>query len=230
MEVKCIILNSMLLLVKQNISIIVVLISGGATVQLIVCPSKIPILCLEMAVQFNDSTTFDGLLVNTTESNSTLISPIPLSTIITVTICIIGILANSLVLMVIILSSLRTSDFINLIMCLAICDTICLFSVIHAQRGIFGELLIKPSLLFCRFNYFCTYVTGIISSWVTVLISVERYIAIFYPFKAHIYCTKKRMLVAVIIITILACTSQIPLFFTCSLVFIGKSKMRQFCK
>ena len=212
MEVKCIILNSMLLLVKQNISIIAVLISGGATVQFIVCPSKIPILCLEMAVQSNDSTIFDGLLVNTTDSNSTLISPIPLSTIITVTICIIGILANSLVLMVIILSSLRTSDFMNLIMCLAICDTVCLFSVIHAQRGVFGELLIKPSLLFCRFNYFCTYVTGIISSWVTVLISVERYIAIFYPFKSHIYCTKKRLLVAVIIITILACTSQIPLF------------------
>ena len=77
-------------------------------------------------------------------------------------------------------------------------------------------------LLFCRFNYFCSYVTGIMSSWVTVLLSVERYIAIFYPFKAHIYCTKKRMLVAVIVITILTCTSQIPLFFTCSLVFIGQ--------
>ena len=55
-----------------------------------------------------------------------------------------------------------------------------------------------------------------------MLISFERYIAIFYPFKVHIYCTKKRMLVAVFTITILACASQIPLFFTCSLVFIGQ--------
>ena len=107
-------------------------------------------------------------------------------------------------------------------MYLAIVDTMFLFSVIHFLRGIFGELLIKPSLLYCRFTIFCIYVTGIVSSWVTVLISFERYIAICVPFKVNIYGTKKRMLVAVIIINILACTSGIPLFFTWSLVFIGQ--------
>ena len=171
----------------------------------------------------NISTTLDGILfVYTTDDNNTLHSPIPLSTIVTVAVCSFGILANFLVLLVIILSPLRNSVFMNLIMFLAIFDTIFLFSVINIQRGIFGEILIKPSLLYCRFNIFFNFVTGIVSSWITVLISFERYIAIFYPFKVHIYCTKKRMLVAILIITILACTSQIPLFFTCSLVFIGQ--------
>ena len=171
----------------------------------------------------NNSTTLDGLLfIYTTDGNNTLLSPIPLSTIVTVAVCSFGILANFLVLLVIILTSLRTSVFMNLIMYLAIVDTMFLFSVIHFLRGIFGELLIKPSLLYCRLTIFCIYVTGIVSSWVTVLISLERYIAIFYPFKVHIYCTKKRMLVAFIIISFLACTSQIPLFFTCSLVFIDQ--------
>ena len=171
----------------------------------------------------NNVTTMDGLLfIYTTDGNNTLLSPIPLSTIVTVTVCSFGILANFLVLLVIILSSLRSSVFMNLIMCLAIVDNMYLLTAIHAQRGIFGELLIKPSLLYCRFTIFCIYVTGIVSSWVTVLISFERYIAIFFPFKAHIYSTKRRMLVAVTVITILACTSQIPLFFKCSLVFIDQ--------
>ena len=171
----------------------------------------------------NNSTTLDGLLfIYTTDGNNTLLSPIPVSTIVTVTVCSFGILANFLVLLVIILTSLRTSVFMNLIMSLAIVDTMFLFSVIHFLRGIFGELLIKPSLLYCRLTIFCIYVTGIVSSWVTVLISFERYIAICYPFKVHIYCTKKKMFVAFIIISILACASQIPLFFTCSLVFIGQ--------
>ena len=171
----------------------------------------------------NNSTILDGLLFDyTTDVNNTLLFPIPVSTIVTVTVCSFGIIANFLVLLVINLTSLRTSVFMNLIMYLAIVDTMFLFSAVHALRGIFGELLIKPSLLYCRFTLFFIYVTGIVSSWVTVLISFERYIAIFYPFKVHIYCTKKRMLVAVIIITILACTSQIPFFFTCSLIFIGQ--------
>ena len=171
----------------------------------------------------NNSTISDSLLfIHTTDGNNTLLSPVPLSTIVTVTVCSFGILANFLVILVIILSSLRTSVFMNLIMCLAIVDNMFLFAVIHVQRGIFGELFIKPSLLYCRFTMFYVYVAGIVSSWVTVLISFERYIAIFYPFKAHIYSTKNRMLVAVTVITILTCTSQIPLFFKCSLVFIGQ--------
>ena len=171
----------------------------------------------------SNSTTLDGLVsIFTTDDNNTMPSQVPLSTIVTVTVCGFGILANFFVLLVIFLSPLRTSVFMNLIMCLAIVDTVFLFPIINIQRGVFGEILIKPSLLYCGFNIFLNFVMGIVSSWVTVLISFERYIAVFYPFKVHIYCTEKRLLVDVIIITILACTSQIPVFFTCSLIFIDQ--------
>ena len=175
------------------------------------------------STKMSNSTTLDGLVsIFSTDGDNTLPSPVPLSTIVTVAACGFGILANFLVLLVIIMSPLRNSVFMNLIMFLAIFDTIFLFSVINIQRGIFGEILIRPSLLYCRFNIFFNFVTSIVSSWITVLISFERYISIFYSFKVHIYCTKKRMLVAVFTITILACASQIPLFFTCSMVFIGQ--------
>ena len=180
-------------------------------------------LCIKITGKMSNSTALNGLVsVYTTDGNTTLPSPVPLSTIVTVAVCGFGILANFLVILVISLSPLRSSVFMNLIMWLAIFDTMFLFSVINIQRGILGEILIRPSLLYCRFILFLNYVTGIVSSWVTVLISFERYIAISYPFKVNIYCTKKRMFVAVVIITILACTSQIPVFFTCSLIFIDE--------
>ena len=105
----------------------------------------------------NNITTFDGLLFvlnNTNVQNGTLQSPIPVLTIIAVTVCSIGILANLLVILVIMLSSLRNSVFMNLIMSLAIFDIIYLSVVINSGRGIFGQMLLKPSLLHCRFNSF----------------------------------------------------------------------------
>ena len=171
----------------------------------------------------NNMTSFDGLLFvlnNTNVQNGTLQSPIPPLTIVIVTVCSSGILANLLVILVIMLSSLRNSVFMNLIMSLAIFDSMHLLSVINYQRGIFGEILLKPSLLHCRFNIFFLCVSALGSSWVTVFISIERYIAVFYPFKVHIYCTKKRMLLAVFVLTILACISAIPVFYTCSVITI----------
>ena len=173
----------------------------------------------------NNITTFDGLLFvlnNTNVQNGTLQSPIPVLTIIAVTVCSIGILANLLIILVIMLSSLRNSVFMNLIMSLAIFDIIYLSVVINSGRGIFGQMLLKPSLLHCRFNSFVLSIGGFGSSWVTVFISVERYIAVFYPFKVHIYCTKKRMLSAVFVLTSLICICTIPVFFSCSVIIIDQ--------
>ena len=88
--------------------------------------------------------------------------------------------------------------------------------VINAQKGLFGQLFIRPSLLYCRFTLFFVYVSGTLSSWVTVLISLERYIAIFHPFKVHIYCTKKHTYLAIMALVIVTNTGCIPFFYTCS--------------
>ena len=182
-------------------------------------------LYVQIAGRMNNMTTFDGLLFvlnNTNVQNGTLQSPIPVLTIISVTVCSIGILSNLLVILVIMLSSLRNSVFMNLIMSLAIFDSMHLLSVINFQRGIFGEILLKPSLLHCGFNIVFLYVSGFGSSWVTVFISFERYIAVFYPFKVHIYCTKKRMFTAVFALSILIGISAIPVFYSCSVIVIDQ--------
>ena len=110
----------------------------------------------------------------------------------------------------------------NLIMSLALCDSIYLMAVLNIQRGLFGQLFIRQSLLHCRFSIFLVYVSGLVSSWVTVLISLERYIALYHPFKFHRYCTTRRTYLAILALVILSSIGCIPFFLSCSVTWIDQ--------
>ena len=162
-------------------------------------------------------------VLNTTSTvghNEFLPYPFPASTLVTVTVCTFGILANVLVIFTILFSSLRTSVIMNLIMSLAKFDSIYQMLIINVQRGLFGRLFIQPSLLYCRLMFFSLYISGMLSSWVTVLISLERYIAICHPFKVHIYCTKNHTYFAIIALVTISSTGCIPFFYTCSVTWL----------
>ena len=167
-----------------------------------------------------NATTVHQILLCSNSTNGiggdgTLPSPFPAWTISTVTVCSFGILANFLVIFIV-FSSLRTSVFMNLIMSLAIFDSMYLISVINIQRGILGQLFIKSSLLHCRINIFLIHVSGIVSSWITVLISLERYVAIYHPFKVRSYCTKRRTHLTILALTIITCIFCVSVFYGCS--------------
>ena len=162
------------------------------------------------------SSNISHLVFNTTnnpEETKSLLSSLPTWTIVRVTVCSIGILANSLVVLVIIHGSLWKSVFMSLLMTLSIYDSLYLVAVVNIQTGIFGQLGIGPSTLHCSLNNFLFHGGSLVSSWVTVLISLERFIAIYYPFKVHIFCTKMRMYGTTIALTILAFLSLIPYFY-----------------
>ena len=169
-------------------------------------------------------TTFNGSLFSYNETtipgqNHGLQFPLPAWTIATLTICSVGIMANSIVISVITFSSLRTSVFMNLVMILAIFDILYLLSVINVQNGIFGQFLIDPSVLHCSLTIFLLFLCGVVSSWVTVLISLDRLIAIYFPFKAHIYCTKKRSCVIVVVLFITSSLCMVPLLYISKVSF-----------
>ena len=136
------------------------------------------------------------------------------TTIVTVTVCSAGMLANNLIILVVLFGYLQKSVFINLLMMLAISENFYLLTIIENQRGIFGKILVSPSVLHCRLNVFFAYVSGTASSWITVLISLERFIAVFFPLKVHFYCTKKRTYKTVLFIFALASMASAPFLFT----------------
>ena len=167
-----------------------------------------------------DETIFNGSLdilhtSNATGNNSAL--QLPFWTISEVLVGGIGILANSLIIIVIMLSSLRTSVFMNLLMSLAFFDAIFLIFSITNEVNTLSENSNGPSLLFCRITFFVRFVSGIVSSWISVLISVERFIAIYHPFKVHIYCTKRITFTTMISLTLLTSFGLLPFFFTSSI-------------
>ena len=115
------------------------------------------------------------------------------STMLTVSTWTVGILANSLIIIVVLFGSLRKYVIMNLLLALPITENVYLLVTIEKQRGIFGKMFIGQSVLNCRLSIFFLYVTFTISSWITVFIALERFIAVFYPFKVHIICTIEGM-------------------------------------
>ena len=145
--------------------------------------------------------------------NRTLQFRLPALTITALTLSSVGMLANSFIIFVIILSSLRTSVFMNLLMILATFDILYLLTVIDIQPGLFGQLIIDPSEVHCSLNNYFRFVYGVVSSWVTVFLTLERFIVIYFPFKVDIYCTKENTCVTVIALTSLSCFCLVPSFY-----------------
>ena len=164
------------------------------------------------------------LLLNTSQvptGKAFLVSSIPVLTFVRITLCSIGILSNSLVVLVVIKGSLRKSVFMNLILMLAFFDSLFVIAKLNTRKEIFGHTLVGSSILHCSLTRFLLTISGLVSSWVTVLISLERFIAIYYPFKVHIYCTKKRSYIIIVSLTVFASIGAIPLFFISAVVSSG---------
>ena len=146
---------------------------------------------------------------------------LPGSTILTVTICTGGILANSLIIIVVLFGSLRNFVIMNLRLALAITDSLYLLVIIQKQRGIFGTILSGPSLLQCRLSVFFLFAMDLASSWITVFIAVERFIAICFPFKVHVLCNRNESSLTLLVITTLALCASTP-FLQAGSVFLIK--------
>ena len=143
----------------------------------------------------------------------------------TVTITAIGTVANIILILIVILSSqLRKTVFMNIIMFLTIADVLRLWSVASIRRGLFGILGLGQSLTLCRIFIFVLYMSSTMSSWMVVLVSIGRFVAIYYPLRIHIYCTLKRIYIVILLIIVVSCVTSIPYFFSCSVVVTNKGK------
>ena len=173
--------------------------------------------------------TYNSSLIAINQSNATgHDSPFsqPIWVILTAIVCIIGIFSNFLVIFVIMCSTLKKSTFMNLLMSLAVFDIMYLSVLIISTIDIWDIIFSDTFLLYCHLKYFILWLTGIVSSWIAVLISLERYIAIYYPFKVHVYCTKKNTFITTLSLTILISIGLIPIFYANSVKIVDQ---RQIC-
>ena len=129
---------------------------------------------------------------------------------------IVGLLANTLVIVVIVCGSLRHSVFMTLLVVLAVADNLVLLTTDLLQRGVFGHIF-GQALSACRVLMYIVQSSGTMSSWMVVLISIERFTAISYPLKVHIYFSMKRSCILILCLVVFICVVKVYRLFSASI-------------
>ena len=160
----------------------------------------------------NDTTTMTTNLPSL-QLNSTLISTLPFPSIVALVFCTVGLIANSLVFFVIVWGSLRSSVFMTVLLALAIADNLTLVTKFLVQDGIFVYVTFGKPLLFCSVYIGLLQGSSTMSSWLTVLASAERMVAICYPLNFHLHCNMKKTYISFATFSILIIIGSAPRFF-----------------
>ena len=124
-----------------------------------------------------------------------------------------GMVLNTLIIVVIMWGSLmKTSVFMILLMVLAVADNVTLAFYILRDKETYTLLPFSHLPWLCCIVRFILYLSASVSSWLIVFISSERYIAVFHPLKAHIYCTRRNASFAILALLVLMSIIHIPIF------------------
>ena len=147
---------------------------------------------------------------------------------VTGSLCIFGIVGNILTLMVfssynkssldlknkssapLLLSGLAISDMVLLLTLLIMKPVPSFVSFTHILTGL--DFVSFFAFLFV-YGWACVNLAQSINSWIIVVVTVHRFIAIIFPHKAAFYCTYKKAKLHLIIVTLVVCIYEFPSFF-----------------
>ena len=101
----------------------------------------------------------------------------------------------------------------TVLLSLAIVDNIVLVAKIFIQDGIFGYVTFGKPLVLCNVYEGLMQGSMTMSSWLTVLASAERMVAICYPMNFHVHCSLKKTYIIVATFTILIIMGSVPRVF-----------------
>ena len=128
---------------------------------------------------------------------------LPILTIINLTIVCLGTPCNIIIIFVASKClSVGFSRYKILLLFLAISDIIYLLSACAGLSGIFGNISFEGNLLNCCVLNIFSFFSGLLSSWLIVLISFERFLCVNCPIRSHLYKGKVLLLVVLIILSI----------------------------
>lgn len=134
----------------------------------------------------------------------------------------VGIVGNSLTVVVMVRSSFRRLNTSVYLTALALADTICLFcqrltrSWLEFVFNLLIDVISKwgcKALMFVHFSMSCT------SSWLIVAMTLERLIVVWEPLKAKRICTRRRALAVVCLVYFLSCAANTYTFFTFDMLY-----------
>ena len=83
----------------------------------------------------------------------------------------------------------------------------------------------------CKIHTFLVYFLGQFSAWVLLLVTVERFISVWFPFKARYLCTYKQAAIGLVILAVFISSANVHFFWTRGLLVsaLGNDTVKLSC-
>ena len=129
---------------------------------------------------------------------------------------VLGLLGNSLTLVVLVRLGLKGQPTMTFLFFLAITDSVVLLTGLprYWVVYVFDFDIRRTSDISCKLYYFSIYTSQQFSSWILVGVSVERVIKTYLPFRYKRMYTSKRVVFGLFIMLIILCGVNLHFFFT----------------
>ena len=110
-------------------------------------------------------------------------------------------------------SSTSTSFILTI---LALCEILIMYmSLLRTYLdAVYGIKIRSYSMFGCKFHTFLTYLSRQLASWTLVLLTVERFISVHFPFKCKQLCSRKRIVLAWLVIALVLSACDFHFFFS----------------
>ena len=148
---------------------------------------------VQRSLQFSNATDIANNLTERVSSDE-----VPLDTIVNLLVASIGVPCNLMITITAWKHITFSLKYITLLMLLAVADTLYLISSILSRKGIFGELGQSGTVFHCSILKMFTMISALQSSWITVVICIERIIVICQPIKSYLLNKKKGLIMVFI--------------------------------
>ena len=131
-----------------------------------------------------------------------------------------GLTGNMLSFVVLLHKSLRKSSSTFLLCSLAITDNIVLIVLMMKSwlLAAFNIAMGTGSSVACKIVMFSLYLGSHMSSWTLVLVAIERLISVSWPLRAFQYCSRRRMIIAWVVLLIFFAFINGHIFFTADII------------
>lgn len=130
----------------------------------------------------------------------------------------VGLLGNILNILVLFQPSMRTSTNVYLLV-LSLADSVfLLFNFILSILDCSRRDLAETAYHFNPYGRFVSNYSGNVAVWVTVVFTVERYIAVCHPIHGKVWCTVNRAKLASMAVTVLVVANTVPTVFEIKVV------------
>ena len=144
-----------------------------------------------------------------------------------------GTLFNILTIIVLLRKRMRSSSSSRYLIVLAVCDILALNVGLlrHYIKEVMKVDIRNFSDASCKIHVFLVYFFTHLSGWILIFLAVERFIAVWFPFKAKVLCTPKKGTAALVAIVVSLFAINAHFFWTMDLVNFpsGPNEEKHFC-